>query len=96
LFAQPTDALPLDLFRFLLGVPVFAYFLCTFFEARDFSGPDGRIDHDLSLQIFWTAHTSLLRSFCRHRVSGAAAIKQLRIAPVYDSRQLGVWSQIMS
>jgi hypothetical protein len=48
LFAQPTDALTLDLFRFLLGVPVLTYFLRKYFEARDFSGPDGRIVSSVS------------------------------------------------
>lgn len=61
LLAQPTDALPLDLFRVLLGILAFAYFLRTFFEAGDFSGPDGLIDHELSLQIFWFTRVSLFR-----------------------------------
>lgn len=53
LLARPTDALPLDLFRVLVGLVVFAYFLQTFLEARDISGPDGLIDHELSEKIFW-------------------------------------------
>jgi hypothetical protein len=50
--ARPTDALPLDLFRVLVGMLVFAYFLHTFLEARDFSGPNGLIDHELSRELF--------------------------------------------
>jgi hypothetical protein len=51
--SQPVDALPLDIFRVLVGLVVFVYFLQTLFEAKDFSGPDGLIDHELSQRIFW-------------------------------------------
>jgi hypothetical protein len=50
---RPTDALPLDIFRVLVGLVAFFYFLQTFFEAWDFSSPDGLIDHELSQKIFW-------------------------------------------
>jgi hypothetical protein len=66
---RPTDALPLDLFRVLIGVLAFIYFLKTLLEARDFSGPDGLIDHELSQRIFWFTRIGLfqpglgLRSF---------------------------------
>jgi hypothetical protein len=50
---RPTDALPLDIFRVLVGLVVFFYFLQTFFESWDFSSPDGLIDHELSQNIFW-------------------------------------------
>src|SRR2546421_10761565 len=33
-FSRPVDALPLDLFRVLVGLVVFAYFLQTLFEAK--------------------------------------------------------------
>jgi hypothetical protein len=36
---RPIEALPLDIFRVLVGLLVFAYFLRTFLEAEDFSGP---------------------------------------------------------
>jgi hypothetical protein len=52
-FSAPVDSLPLDLFRVLVGLVVFVYFLQTLFEAKDFSGPDGLIDHELSQKIFW-------------------------------------------
>ncbi len=51
--ARPTDALPLDLFRVAVGVLIFIYFLRTFLEAPDFSGPEGLIDHELSKKLFW-------------------------------------------
>src|ERR1044071_8373552 len=52
-FSRPVDSMPLDLFRVLVGLVVFVYFLQTLFEAKDFSGPDGLIDHELSQRIFW-------------------------------------------
>jgi len=57
--ARPTDALPLDIFRVLVGLLTFIYFLQTFLEARDFSGPDGLIDHELSQKIFWFTRIGL-------------------------------------
>ena len=44
-----------------MGVLVFGYFLRTLSETRDFSGPDGLIDHELTLQIFWFTKISLFR-----------------------------------
>lgn len=61
LLAGPVDALPLDVFRVLVGVLAFVYFLRTFLEARDFSGPDGLIDHELSRELFWFTRLSLFR-----------------------------------
>ena len=60
--ARPTDALPLDIFRVLVGALVFAYFLRTFIEAGDFSGTDGLIDHALSRDIFWFTRLGLFQS----------------------------------
>jgi len=62
LLAEPVDALPLDLFRVMAGVLAFAYFLRTFLEARDFSGPGGLIDHELSLELFWFTRLGLFRT----------------------------------
>jgi hypothetical protein len=59
--ARRTDALPLDLFRVLVGVLVFAYFLRTFLEARDYSGPDGLIDHQLTQRMFWFTRMGLFQ-----------------------------------
>ena len=44
---SPVHALPLDIFRVLLGVVTLAYFARTFREAPTFSAPDGLVDHDL-------------------------------------------------
>lgn len=59
--AGTVDALPLDLFRVLVGVLAFVYFLRTFLEARDFSGPGGLIDHELSRELFWFTWLSLFQ-----------------------------------
>src|SRR5688572_25669760 len=57
--ARPTDALPLDIFRVLVGLLVLTYFLQTFLDANDFSSPDGLIDHELSQSIFWFTRIGL-------------------------------------
>ncbi len=59
--AAPFDALPLDVFRVLVGALAFAYFLRTLLEAKDFSGPDGLIDHELSRELFWFTRLSLFQ-----------------------------------
>jgi hypothetical protein len=61
LLAEPVDALPLDIFRVLVGALAFTYFLLTLFEARDFSGPGGLIDHELSRELFWFTRLSLFQ-----------------------------------
>src|SRR5437879_5842351 len=50
---RPVDAVPLDLFRILVGLIALAYFFRTFLEAADFSAPGGLIDHDFSQRVFW-------------------------------------------
>src|SRR6185369_11991042 len=57
--ARPTDALPLDIFRVLVGVVVFVYFLQILLAAADFSSPDGLIDHELSQKLFWFTRIGL-------------------------------------
>lgn len=49
----PTHALPVDVFRVLVGVLSSAYFFHLFAQVADFSGPDGLIDHELTRQLFW-------------------------------------------
>jgi hypothetical protein len=58
---RPTDALPLDIFRVLVGLLAFAYFLQTLLNASDFSGPNGLIDHELSQKIFWFTRIGLFQ-----------------------------------
>ena len=49
----PTSALPIDIFRVLVGLLSSAYFFHLFVQVSDFSGPDGLIDHTLTRQLFW-------------------------------------------
>jgi hypothetical protein len=51
-FAAPVYALPLDAFRILAGLVSVCYFGRTLLETRDFSDPDGVIDHRLARRIF--------------------------------------------
>lgn len=60
-FAQSTHALPIDIFRIAVGVLSFAYFAHTFVETADFSSPDGLIDHDFSLKLFWFTRLGLFQ-----------------------------------
>jgi hypothetical protein len=57
--ARPTDALPLDILRVLVGLVTFIYFLQTFLDVGSFSSPDGLIDHELSQSIFWFTRIGL-------------------------------------
>jgi hypothetical protein len=43
-------------------VLAFVYFLRTLLEARDFSGPGGLIDHELSRELFWFTRLGLFQS----------------------------------
>ena len=47
----PIHALPLDITRVLIGGVLFFYFLGALRQARDFSDPDGLIDHRLSIRL---------------------------------------------
>lgn len=58
---RQVDAVPLDIFRVLMGVLLLSYFIRTFLEAGDFSGPDSLIDHRLSLDIFWFTNTGIFQ-----------------------------------
>lgn len=58
-FRRPTYALPVDLFRVLVGLLSLAYFIHLFLQADDFSGPDGLIDHALTRELFWYTRIGL-------------------------------------
>ena len=63
--SRPTYALPVDLLRVLVGLLSFSYFLRTFFDAEDFSCPNGLIDHELSYELFWYTRWSLFQQWRR-------------------------------
>lgn len=52
-FLRPVDALPLDMFRVCVGFVLLAYFVRTLMEVDDFSGPNGLLDHELILRMYW-------------------------------------------
>lgn len=59
--ARPVFALPLDILRVMVGLVAFIYFLQTLLNARDFSSPDGLIDHQLIQNIFWFTRIGLFQ-----------------------------------
>ncbi len=59
-FTGPTDALPIDLFRILVGLLSCAYFSRTFLEAPEFSSPHGLIDHGLVRKTLWYTRLGLI------------------------------------
>lgn len=60
-FTRPVEALPLDLFRICVGIVMLAYFIRTFMEVADFSGPDGLLDHELILKMYWFTEIGIFR-----------------------------------
>jgi len=56
---RETYALPVDVFRILVGLLTFAYFISLFLQVPDFSSPDGLLDHVLLRRIFWFTRLSL-------------------------------------
>lgn len=60
-FTRPVDALPLDTFRICVGIVMLAYFIRTFCEVADFSGPDGLLDHELILKMYWFTEIGIFR-----------------------------------
>ena len=60
---RPVDALPLDMFRVIVGMLIFVYFVRTFMETADFSGPDGLLDHSLMLKMYWFTEIGIFREW---------------------------------
>lgn len=58
---RPTFALPIDIFRVLVGLLSFVYFVQLIVEVPDFSSPEGLIDHNLHQEIFWYTRWSLFQ-----------------------------------
>jgi hypothetical protein len=54
-------ALPLDIGRIVVGAVLFVYFFNTLRQARDFSDPDGLIDHGLLSRLFPPTRVSLFQ-----------------------------------
>src|SRR5215216_4256869 len=50
---RPVAALPIDIFRVLVGILSTVYFVHLALQTGDISSPDGLIDHSLTRDIFW-------------------------------------------
>lgn len=61
LLCAETFALPIDLFRVLIGLLAFAHFVSLLLQAGDFTNPDGLLDHALIGRIYWYARLSLFQ-----------------------------------
>jgi hypothetical protein len=59
---RPVPAIPLDLFRASVGTLCSVYFLHCFLQVDDFTAPNGLIDHELSLRLFWYTRIGLFHS----------------------------------
>ena len=59
--AADIHALPLDIGRIIVGAVLFVYFFNTLRQARDFSDPDGLIDHALLSRLFPPTRVSLFQ-----------------------------------
>ena len=59
--ASDLPALPLDIGRIIVGAVLFVYFFNTLRQARDFSDPDGLIDHGLLCRLFPPTRVSLFQ-----------------------------------
>ena len=57
----PIHALPLDIARILIGGVLFVYFLNALRQSRDFSDPDGLIDHRLVARLLPPTRISLFQ-----------------------------------
>ena len=58
---RDVPALPIDIFRVLVGILSAVYFAHLAIETADFSSPGGLIDHGLVREIFWYTQYGLFR-----------------------------------
>jgi hypothetical protein len=56
---QETYALPLDVFRILVGLLCSAYFLRLLLEVQDFSSPTGLLEHAFLARVLWFTRLSI-------------------------------------
>src|SRR6185503_2205361 len=58
---RPVPALPIDVFRILVGLLSTVYFVHLALQTGDISSPDGLIDHSLTRNIFWYTKMGLFQ-----------------------------------
>lgn len=87
---RPTHALPIDVFRILVGLLSFVYFLHLFAQVGDFSSPSGLIDHALTRELFWYTRFGLFGPWMSadafRLIYAFAAIGSLALAAGYRVR----------
>jgi hypothetical protein len=76
---RETDALPIDVFRILVGLLCFAYFISLLRQVADFSSPNGLLDHALLQQMYWFTrlglfHPGLARTWMFYTVFSLACL----------------------
>ena len=62
MFGGEVPALPVDIFRVLVGLLSGVYFYETFREAADFSAPEGLMNHALVQEVFWFTRVGLFQA----------------------------------
>jgi len=96
----PTHALPVDLFRVLVGLVSFAYFGHLFAQSLDFSSPDGLIDHALTQRIFWYTQLGLFNSSMSAGAFEAvfliASVASLALAAGYRPRLMASFAFVVA
>ena len=93
---RETYALPLDLFRVLVGCLCLAYFIRLLLEVEDFSSPDGLLDHVLLVRILWFTRLSLfqpgLGTWFFYAMFGVACLGALGIVLGY---RVKLWAALL-
>jgi hypothetical protein len=93
-------ALPIDLFRVLVGVLSAVYFVSLAREAADFSGPDGLIDHLLAQQIFWYTKLGLFQPWMNEIqfkvIFGLAALASVGLAAGYRPKLMAAFMFVVA
>ncbi|NIP39509.1 MAG: HTTM domain-containing protein, partial [Candidatus Dadabacteria bacterium] len=58
---EDTWAIPIDIFRILSGLLGLVYFISLYLEVKDFSSPQGLINHQFMLEQFWWLKINLIQ-----------------------------------
>ncbi len=93
--ASDIPALPLDIGRIIVGAVLFVYFFNTLRQARDFSDPDGLIDHGLLCRLFPPTRVSLFQpgmpGWLFRAVFVCACVAALMVVAGFHARAAGAF-----
>lgn len=91
-----TPALPLDLYRCLIGLTAFFYFAWLQSEWQLYTAPDGFLDHDEVRRIFWFTQIGLYQPWMgdalRHGLFYSAWAATLGVLVGWRPRLCALWS----